>query len=115
MPIFQDINDILELDANNLLEKLLVGIDKESTQDNADIYDIDLEEIKDQSLPALVCDADASQHSAVIDALSGNSFVIKGPPGTGKSQTITNIISSLMLKGKKSIICRTKASCFRCC
>jgi hypothetical protein len=108
MPIFQDINDILELDANNLLEKLLVGIDKESTQDNADIYDIDLEEIKDQSLPALVCDADASQHSAVIDALSGNSFVIKGPPGTGKSQTITNIISSLMLKGKKVLFVAQK-------
>ena len=108
MPIFEDINNILKNDSNDLLEKLLIGVERESDQDNADLYDIDLEESKDQTLPALVCDADASQHSAVIDALSGDSFVIKGPPGTGKSQTITNIISSLMVRGKKVLFIAQK-------
>jgi MoxR-like ATPase len=41
----------------------------------------------------LVLDADSSQQ-AVIDAVrSGANLVIKGPPGTGKSQTIANLIA----------------------
>jgi transcription elongation GreA/GreB family factor len=48
----------------------------------------------------LIYDADSSQHSAIIDVLSGKNLVINGPPGTGKSQTITNIIAASIVKGK---------------
>jgi very-short-patch-repair endonuclease len=48
----------------------------------------------------LAVDADSSQHSAIIDVLDGKSLVIEGPPGTGKSQTITNIIAATMAAGK---------------
>jgi very-short-patch-repair endonuclease len=51
-------------------------------------------------LPALICDADSSQHSALIDALRGKNLVIEGPPGTGKSQTISNLIAEALAKGK---------------
>jgi len=51
-------------------------------------------------LPALICDADSSQHSALIDALRGRNLVIDGPPGTGKSQTISNLIAEALAKGK---------------
>ncbi len=37
--------------------------------------------------------ADASQLSAIFAAAGGHSFVLEGPPGTGKSQTITNLIA----------------------
>jgi very-short-patch-repair endonuclease len=50
--------------------------------------------------PLLIHDADSSQHSALIDALSGKSLVIDGPPGTGKSQTITNLIAASLANGK---------------
>ena len=53
-----------------------------------------------QELPALICDADSSQHSALIDALRGKNLVIEGPPGTGKSQTISNLIAEALAKGK---------------
>jgi len=36
----------------------------------------------------LVLDADSSQHAAINAILAGQHAVIKGPPGTGKSQTI---------------------------
>ncbi|WP_257295146.1 DUF4011 domain-containing anti-phage protein Hhe [Endozoicomonas sp. YOMI1] len=49
----------------------------------------------------LVFDADSSQHSAVIDAAKGENLVIEGPPGSGKSQTITNIIAACIGNGKK--------------
>ena len=45
-------------------------------------------------------DADSSQHSALIHALRGQNLVIEGPPGTGKSQTITNLIAAALVKGK---------------
>nr|USU33072.1 DUF4011 domain-containing protein [Methylobacterium sp. OTU13CASTA1] len=50
--------------------------------------------------PFLIHDADASQHSALVDAMDGKHLVIQGPPGTGKSQTITNLIANAMAAGK---------------
>ena len=48
-----------------------------------------------------VLDADSSQRSAIDAVLSGRSLVIHGPPGTGKSQTITNLIAALVARGRK--------------
>jgi len=48
----------------------------------------------------LIEDADSSQHSALIDSLKGKHLVIEGPPGTGKSQTITNLIGAAMAHNK---------------
>ena len=47
-----------------------------------------------------VVDADSSQLEAIKMATRGESFVLEGPPGSGKSQTITNIIASLIGNGK---------------
>lgn len=44
--------------------------------------------------------ADGSQMEAVAWAAAGRSFVLEGPPGTGKSQTITNMIAQLVHNGK---------------
>ena len=56
----------------------------------------------------LVDDADSSQHSALIDAIDGKNLVIEGPPGTGKSQTITNLIAAAMAQGKKVLFVAEK-------
>ncbi|HCA48381.1 MAG TPA: hypothetical protein DEP45_13815 [Armatimonadetes bacterium] len=40
-----------------------------------------------------VLDADSSQREAIAAATKGESFMLVGPPGTGKSQTIANIIA----------------------
>ena len=42
----------------------------------------------------------ASQYSAVKNALENQISVIQGPPGTGKTQTILNIIANLLISGK---------------
>ena len=52
--------------------------------------------------------ADSSQLEAIIAALSGKSFVLHGPPGTGKSQTITNIISNALYRGKRVLFVAEK-------
>lgn len=56
----------------------------------------------------LIDDADSSQHSALVDAVMGKNLVIEGPPGTGKSQTITNLIAAAILNGKKVLFVAEK-------
>jgi hypothetical protein len=53
-----------------------------------------------KDVPHLIRDADSSQHSALVHALRGQNLVIEGPPGTGKSQTITNLIAAALARGK---------------
>lgn len=44
--------------------------------------------------------ADSSQLRAINMAAAGISFVLHGPPGTGKSQTITAMIANALAKGR---------------
>jgi very-short-patch-repair endonuclease len=55
-----------------------------------------------------VYDADGSQTLAMIRAAAGLSMVVEGPPGTGKSQTITNIIAEAVEAGKKVLFVSAK-------
>lgn len=57
---------------------------------------------------ALPIPADVSQMDAVFTAQQGKSFVLHGPPGTGKSQTITNIIADALCQGKKVLFVAAK-------
>jgi len=55
-----------------------------------------------------VVDADSSQQDAIRSAKAGKSFILQGAPGTGKSQTITNIIAELIATGKKVLFVSEK-------
>ncbi|MDO8673831.1 MAG: DUF4011 domain-containing protein, partial [Dehalococcoidia bacterium] len=52
--------------------------------------------------------ADSSQLMAICAAGEGRSIVLHGPPGTGKSQTITNIIAHLLAQGKSVLFVAEK-------
>jgi very-short-patch-repair endonuclease len=55
-----------------------------------------------------VLDADSSQRAAISTVLAGRSLVIHGPPGTGKSQTIANLIAALVARGRKVLFVAEK-------
>ncbi|MDR1064213.1 MAG: DUF3320 domain-containing protein [Azoarcus sp.] len=52
--------------------------------------------------------ADSSQLSAVLAASKGKDFVLIGPPGTGKSQTIANLIAQSLAEGRKVLFVSEK-------
>ena len=54
--------------------------------------------------------ADSSQMAAIATADGGKDFIIIGPPGTGKSQTISNAIAHLLGKGKTVLFVSEKTA-----
>ncbi len=72
--------------------------------------EVDLEVLSSGQL-MLPISADVSQMEAVWAARQGESFILHGPPGTGKSQTITNIIAdALYLKKRVLFVAAKKAA-----
>lgn len=57
---------------------------------------------------AVPMSADSSQMAAIAAAAAGQSFVLHGPPGTGKSQTITNMIANALYQGKSVLFVAEK-------
>lgn len=57
---------------------------------------------------AIPIDVDSSQLEAVIESGEGKNFILHGPPGTGKSQTITNMIANALYKGKRVLFVAEK-------
>lgn len=57
---------------------------------------------------AVPLSADSSQMLAIYSAATNNSFVLHGPPGTGKSQTITNMIANALYQGKSVLFVAEK-------
>lgn len=56
----------------------------------------------------LVMDADSSQRDAIAQVMRGHNLIIEGPPGTGKSQTIANLIAVALSEGKSVLFVAEK-------
>ena len=54
--------------------------------------------------------ADSSQLAAVLAASRGKDYVLFGPPGTGKSQTIANIIAQVLAEGRTVLFVSQKTA-----
>lgn len=88
-----------ELAKNKVVASLMAG---EMTWTQPDTFpkETSLDEAYHPSELLVPIGADASQLAAIAAAGAGNSFVLHGPPGTGKSQTITNLIANALANGK---------------
>lgn len=96
----------IQLESHPIISKLFSLEGQEGIFNNIE-YEIDTIPNIHQNFP-LIADADSSQHSALIDAVKGSNLIIEGPPGTGKSQTITNLIAALLNNGKKILFVAEK-------
>ena len=57
---------------------------------------------------AIPVDTDSSQLEAIAESEQGRSFILFGPPGTGKSQTITNLIANALYHQKRVLFVAEK-------
>lgn len=71
-----------------------------------DRFKLDDERDPAQTFCPMLCDS--SQLAAIYAASEDKSYVIEGPPGTGKSQTITNIIAHCAGTGKRVLFLSEK-------
>ena len=92
---------------NKIISSLISG----KAQWDVDSNQFSLEDLDKKYQPAeivLPISADSSQFEAISAANQMKSFILHGPPGTGKSQTITNIIANALYKGKKVLFVAEK-------
>ncbi|MFJ3715950.1 DUF3320 domain-containing protein [Streptomyces sp. NPDC090057] len=112
--MYQDLqNNEEQILAHPLVRAVALGPDADLPDDLVAFDAPDPDRIDDVQLPErtpLVLDADASQRQCVAAALHDRSFVMSGPPGTGKSQTITNMIAALMHAGRSVLFVSEKAA-----
>lgn len=106
--MWNDIHSNLEaLQKNKIVDSLIQG----KLMLNVDGDDPEARQL-DHELPpnelALPVGTDSSQLEAVYAASAGKSFILHGPPGTGKSQTITNIIANALFHGKRVLFAAEK-------
>lgn len=96
-----------ELKQNKVVASLISG----KLEWESDLLDITPAQLDEQVKPAdmaVPMSADSSQLAAVYLASKGESFVLHGPPGTGKSQTITNLIANALYNGKSVLFVAEK-------
>ncbi|HEX6037171.1 DUF3320 domain-containing protein [Longimicrobium sp.] len=73
-----------------------------------DVREMDLDEAFPPEATAQVVDADSSQLRAIAAVSRGHDLVLEGPPGTGKSQTITNLIAQALYAGQSVLFVAEK-------
>ncbi|MFF0043630.1 AAA domain-containing protein [Streptomyces mirabilis] len=111
LPMVQDLRNATELLAGHTVIAALAG-DPEANRalaedDTGSRAPAGADDIPPQS-EYLVLDADASQQKVISAALAGSHLVIEGPPGTGKSQTIANLIATFAALGKRVLFVAEK-------
>ena len=95
-----------EMLKNPIIKSFLNGKKERESPKKFDASDIDnFLNLKNVAIPL---SSDSSQIEAIINSSNGQSFVMIGPPGTGKSQTITNIIVNALYNNKKVLFCSEK-------
>ncbi len=100
-------NHAAELGANRMVNALVHGY---ADRSDAPLF-LSPAELDNQVLPADIAAPlpyDSSQLAAIHAAAQGASFVLHGPPGTGKSQTIANMICNALYAGKSVLFIAEK-------
>lgn len=106
--MWRDLQEHLDQLRQNRLVRHLIDRDAEAFEN--DTVPV-AESMDDVVVPGeLLCtrDADSTQLAAIHSAAMNRTFVLEGPPGTGKSQTIANIMADSIGRGKRVLFVAEK-------
>lgn len=96
------------LAAHSIINKVITRNGDHFAQLPADVRTMELDRDFAPETTAQVVDADSSQLRAIAAVAKHHNLVLEGPPGTGKSQTITNLIAQSLSAGKSVLFVAEK-------
>ena len=106
--MWNDIHSNADLLADHtIVASLIENRDKQDVSEEA----VDARIIDKANSPmdfSIPLDVDSSQMEAIVESGRGRTFILHGPPGTGKSQTITNMIANALYQGRKVLFVAEK-------
>ncbi len=106
------ISKIQNGDKNDFIADILGETDSpaEFAEDIDDENLEDLDKVRDMDLN-LILASDSSQDQVVLASQNRKITLVRGPPGTGKSQVIVNVISNAISKGQTVlVVCQKRAA-----
>lgn len=104
--LYQDLTAMAGLAVQNRLIAALARAGAEP--EGSEALGEDLDATPTERTPVPVLATDSSQLEALIRASGGRHLVVHGPPGTGKSQTITALIADALGRGQKVLFVSAK-------
>jgi hypothetical protein len=107
--MYKDLEANIEaLKAHRLIRQLITRKGMPISALPKEIRDMELDTEYPPEAGGQVVDADSSQLRAIVAAGRNMDLVIEGPPGTGKSQTITNLIAQALAANKNVLFVAEK-------
>jgi very-short-patch-repair endonuclease len=107
--MFKDLEKHVNFAVSHPIIRRIIGDELSATDEAIEAPSADdLDRIMQPASTFEILEADSSQQEAIQAAKAGLTFVLEGPPGTGKSQTITNIISECLSANKKVLFVSEK-------
>ncbi len=101
------------LTSHRLIRQLILRAGKQYSGLPAEVQSMDLDRDFVPEKTFQVVDADSSQLRAIAAVARSHDLVLEGPPGTGKSQTITNLIAQALADGKSVLFVAEKNAALR--
>src|SRR5699024_4446033 len=102
--IMDDLEELLKIHGFNFdpFPALITGRDETNVNTSLEVFEKDRHHVSS---------SDYTQEQAVLKSRQPPGVVVHGPPGTGKSQTITNIVAdALARKEKVLVVCQKRAA-----
>ena len=111
--LYNDINpDEVDFSKFDVISQLFSGTNSSGEESSYQLFtedDIETEQAE-ALVPKIVVDADSSQYLSLVKAASGQNMALEGPPGSGKSQTIVNMIANAISQNKKILFVAQKGT-----
>lgn len=108
--LVKDYDELIELSKESNLSLVSELIDPQESESSEDI-EIESNLIRDDLDILNLLDTDGSQEEILKEARYKKGIVVHGPPGTGKSQVIVNLITDAISREKKVlVVCQKRAA-----